>query len=396
MLRAIIVGGRQELRTQLEMIFQHTGRFESVRSVSEYPEDYELERVLRAHAPQVVFLCVDNLDKASRARELVERTVAGVPVVAFAENASQQVLLELMKMAVREFLPSPFQPAQAMELADRIEDHLAKNPLAVEATDLMLSFLPSKPGVGTSTLALNTSVALSRQDDTKVLLADFDLNSGLISFMLKLNPGYTIVDAVMRCEDLDENLWPQLVTDLGDLHVLPGGRTAPGIRIEPAQIHRMLDFARRQYGVICVDLSGNMEKYSVELMMESKRILLVTTPEIPPLHLARERFNFLRELDLGDRVSILLNRWSHKSSISKEQIEDLLEAPVYETFPNSYNGVHKALVAGQPIDPKSELGQCFATLANRIMHPGAPKPDKPKKRFLESFSILSSKYSVER
>lgn len=396
MLRAIIIGGRPELRTQLEVIFQHSGRFELARSMAEYPEDHTLAQVLRAHAPQVVFLCVDNLEQAARVRESVERTVAGVPVVAFAENASQHVLLELIKMAVREFLPSPFQSAEAMELADRIEDYLAKNPLAVEATDLMLSFLPSKPGVGTSTLALNTSVALSHQPDTKVLLTDFDLNSGLISFMLKLNPPYTIVDTVMRCEDLDENLWPQLVTDLGNLHVLPCGRTAPGIRIEPVQIHRMLDFARRQYGVICADLSGNMEKYSVELMMESKRIFLVTTPEIPPLHLARERLRFLHELDLEDRVSILLNRWSRKSSITKQQVEDLLEAPVYETFSNSYNDVHKAVIAGKPVDPKSELGRGFTSLAQRIMEPAVPKPEKPKRRFIESFSILSSRYPLAR
>jgi pilus assembly protein CpaE len=396
MLRAITVGADEELTRALAEVFAGTGRFGLLRSVGDYPNQGVLERILRAHAPQVVFLCVDSLAEACQVTEGIEKTVPGAPVVAFGRDAGQQVLLELMKMGVREFLPLPFQPVQVFELADRIEAHLDRNPLEIDSTDLMFSFLPAKPGVGTSTLAINLSVAFSRLPDTKVLLTDFDLNSGLIAFMLKLNAPYTTVDAVVRSEDLDENLWPQLVAEMGNLHMLPCGRSEPGIRIEPIQINRMLTFARRQYRVICADLSGNMEKYSIELMMESKRIFLVTTPEIPPIHLARERMNFLRDLDLEDRVSVLLNRWDKKCSVTIPQIENLLEVPVFESFPNSYAEVHRALVAASPVEESSEIGKSCATLARRILTPGVPPPTEMKKRFFESFSILSSKYSLSR
>ena len=235
----------------------------------------------------MVFLCVDHLQNALRVRTGIEETVPGLPLVAFGRNSSQQVLLELMKVGVREFLPTPFDQQRLHELADRVEQRLAEAPLSFDATDLMFSFLPAKPGVGTSTLALNISVAMAQ--NTKVLLADFDLNCGLIAFMLKLASHYSLVDAADKSGELDENLWPQLVSEIGELHVLPSGRSEPGVRIDPIQIRRLIAFARRQYGVICVDLSGNMEKYSIELMMESKRIFVVATPEIPPLHLARQR-----------------------------------------------------------------------------------------------------------
>ena len=396
MLRAITLGADPELARELEEVFLNTGRFGLLRSIGDYPDRSGLQRILRAHAPQAVFLCVDSMAEACQVKESIEQTVPGAPVVAFGRDVGQQVLLELMKMGVREFLPVPFQPEQVFELAERIEGHLAKNPLAIDSTDLMFSFLPAKPGVGTSTLAINLSVAFSRQPDTKTLLADFDLNSGLIAFMLKLNTPYTTVDAVLRSEDLDENLWPQLVATRDDLHLLPSGRSEPGVRIEPIQINRMLTFARRQYGVICADLSGNMEKYSIELMMESKRIFLVTTPEIPPIHLARERLNLLRDLDLGDRVSVLLNRWDKNCAVTIPQIENLLEVPIFESFPNAYAEVHKALVAARPVEESSELGKCCANVARRILSPGEPAGVKPRKRFFESFSILSSKYSLSR
>jgi pilus assembly protein CpaE len=135
-----------------------------------------------------------------------------------------------------------------------------------------------------------------------------------------------------------------------------------------------------------------MEKYSIELMLESKRIFLVTTPEIPPLHLARQRLNFLRDLDTGDRINVLLNRWSRKSAVSKDQIEDLLEAPVYESFPNSYAEVHSSLVAGAPIDPTTEIGRRYKDLAHRILQVDQQKGvGKSKRGFLNNFGILAGR-----
>lgn len=384
----MLIGAHRDLEKELEDLLLVTGRFGLARMVRGYPDEHDVARMVRAHAPQCVFLCVDALEEAVRVRGALERTVAGIPVIAFSRVVSQKTLMELMRNGVREFLPMPFQEPDLHELADRLEDYLAQNPLAVETTDLLFTFLPAKQGVGTSTVAINLGVALSSLPNNRVLLADFDLNSGLIGFMLKLQAQHSIVDAVLRCDDLDENLWPNLIASVANMDVLPCGRTEPGLRIQPAQIHRLTGFARRHYGVICADLSGNLEKYSVELMLDSKRIFLVTTPEIPPLHLARERFRFLRELDLADRVSILLNRWSRRSNITVEQIEDLLDAPVFATLPNDYVGVHEALVAGRPVREEIELGKAFRDIARRIMEPAAPKEETPRKKsFLEVFSI---------
>ncbi len=395
-LRAVILGADEDLSQRLEMVFLETGRFGLVRCVESYPDDYSVERLIRVHAPQVVFLCADDVKEAARVKERIDHTLPGLPVVGFGRDARPEVLIELMRLGVREFLRTPFDPAEIVGIADRIERHLAENPLDAGSTDRVFSFLPAKPGVGTSTLAVNLANAMANVGNTKVLLTDFDFNSGLIAFMLKLNPPYTVVDAVLRSEDLDENLWPQLVTKVGNLDILPCGRPEPGIRVEPIQIHRMISFARRQYDVICIDLSGNMEKYAIELMMESKDIFLVTTPEIPPLHLARERIEFLRSLELADRVRVLVNRWGKRNPVAMEQVEELLEVPVFDWFPNNYAGVHAALVEGRPVNPKSDLGRRVEQVAQRILNPEVKPQREPlkKKRFFDSFSILSGKYSL--
>ncbi len=396
MLRSIVIGAGDNLSGEIEKLFLETGRFTLLRTISEYPNSPELEHVFRATTPEAVFLCVDAVAEALRVRQEIEETASGTPVVAIGRDVTQQVLLELMRVGVWEVLPAPYEPDNLLALASRLEEHLARNPLCFDATDMLFSFLPAKPGVGTSTLALNLSVALARCQSRNTLLMDFDLYSGLIAFMLKLNCPYSVVDALVRSEELDENLWPQLTCQAEGLHVLASGRPGMSANVQSVQIQRLVSFARHQYGIICVDLSGNMEKYSIELMQESKRIFLVTTPEIPPLHLARERYNFLRGLDLADRVSVLLNRWDKGNTVTVPQIEDLLQVPVHETFSNYYSGVHEALVTGKPVAANSNLGKQFARLAQRIVSPDSAEPEKKKKRFLGVFPFTPAKYSLSR
>jgi pilus assembly protein CpaE len=298
-----------------------------------------------------------------------------------------------MRAGVREFLAPPFNRQHVSELSARLSETAEKRPPEVENSDLIFSFLPSKAGVGASTVALNTACALSRLPDMDVLLADFDLNSGMQRFMLKLDTAFSLVDAVEHAAHMDENLWPQLVAAAGKLSVLHAGKMNPGYRIEPAQVRHLLEFVRRNYHAVCIDLSGNMEKYSIEVMHESKRIFLVCTPEIPSLHLAREKYQYLRGLDLGDRVSVLLNREQKRNVISSAQVEKLLGMPVHMSFPNDYVGVHRALTDGRHVDSNSELGKQFSKLARSLADRPAVKGEAPKK-FLEYFSVTPARYSV--
>ena len=106
-------------------------------------------------------------------------------------------------------------------------------------------------------------------------------------------------------------------------------------------------------------MSGNLERYSLELMQEAKRVLLVCTPEIPSLHLAREKMNFLKTLDLDSRISVILNRCQKKGLFTKQQVEEILGVPVVKSFANDYQGVNRAVTSGTIVDPASEIGKEF-------------------------------------
>jgi Flp pilus assembly CpaE family ATPase len=148
---------------------------------------------------------------------------------------------------------------------------------------------------------------------------------------------------------------------------------------------------RRFYRLIAIDLSGNMERYSIEIMEESRRIFLVTTAEISSLHLARERYNYLKTLDLGDRIELVLNRNHKRAAIDTKQIEDLLGLPVKIALPNDYQGVSRALTAGKPVDPNSDLGREFKKMAYSLVE---MEPSQEASKTKQKQSALSGILSI--
>jgi len=393
MLKGAIICPDLELTEKLEELLAGMGVVAIQRTIPRYPNANELMRVLRASAPQILFLSIESLSRALEIVTSAESQLPGIQFIAIGRSADPATLLEVMRSGVREFVSLPFQRQTMMDALVRIKEALDRKPVQLDSTDLVFTFLPSKPGVGSTTIAANAAIAVSRLPEQRSLLLDCDMNSGMIRFLLQLDNGYSILDAAERAFQLDENIWPQLVSTIGNLDVLHSGRLNPDLRVEATHIRHILDFARRNYKAIFLDLSGNLERFSLEAMNESKKIFLVVTPEIPSLHLAREKLQYLRNLDLGDRVAILLNRCQKRALVDPAQVEELLQQPVLMTFPNDYQGVVRATTAGKAVDAASDLGRQFSALAQYMLE-RKPQAVENKKRLSEYLSILPSPVSL--
>jgi len=394
--QSVIIGPDRELCGRLQVALEATGQVEVARTLDHYPTAIDLVRALRAHAAELLFLSFESVEKAQETVRLLETEGNQVQVIAFGHRMDLAVVRESMRIGLREFLVAPFERSTVLEALDRLQKLLDRRPAAYGATDQIFSFLPSKAGVGASTIALNVSAALARASDTGVLLSDFDLNSGMIRFMLKLSNTNSVTDAIENAGRMDEQLWPQLVSIVGGLEVLHAGHINPNYRIEPSQIHEMIAFMRRHYKVLCFDLSGNLERYSLELMQESKRIILVCTPELSSLHLAREKMQFLRTMGLDGRISVVLNRVHRKTTFNRAEVEKLLEAPVLNVFPNDYVAVNLALAEGTALPANSALGIAFSSFAESLIQEKISRPEGHKNKFLEFFTISPRPLTADR
>lgn len=387
LLRGLVICPEPDLSARFDEALAEVRVVKVVRELNRYPDELELMRLVRASAPQVIFLSIETLPKAMEVIGIISREAPGMQIAALSRALEPAVLLEVMRAGIRECLSVPFEQAAVLEAVERLAQAARNTPVQMDVTDRVYAFLPSKQGVGTSTVALNTAVALGHNPGTSCLLLDMDLSSGIIGFMLKLSNSHCVVDAAENAHALDESIWAQIVCQKAGIDIVHSGRLNPDFRIEAQQIRHILEFARRNYKIVCVDISGNLEKYSIEVMHEAKNIFLVVTPEIPSLHLAREKLAFLQRLDMAEKVQVLLNRYHRRSLVTPSQIEGLLGVKVAFTFNNDYQGVHRALQDGRAVEPASELGHQFLVLANSILEVKAPEGE-PKKRLVEFFSIL--------
>src|ERR1700730_6057740 len=386
MLRTIIIGPDAKQAQQLE---KAVGALASEVTVSrmllDYPDQGELIRTLRTHAPEVIFISFERGDLAAKVIEYAMQEVEGLQFVAFHSVCDAGTLREIMRAGVRELVAEPFELSALVESLRSVKTLVDQKPPLYTAKGRIYSFLPAKAGSGASTLALNLSGALARIDKTKVLLSDLDLSSGILRFLLKIRNENAIMEVLEHMHELDENMWQQLVTSVDKLDVLHSGPMNPNVRVEPAQIHDLAQFWLRNYDVVCVDLSGNLERYSLEVIRDSQQVFLVCTPEMPSLHLTREKLAFLKTLELDTRVSVVLNRVSKQSLLTPQQVKDVLGVPVMHNFINDYQVVNTATRAGEFVDSKSKLGLQFAELAATLLNRPMAEPAS-KRKFMEFLS----------
>ena len=380
LLKCLIIGPDGVQAEHLNQALEQLSGTETIKYLAQYPHEYELLRLVRTLTPQAVFLGLQDLERSFEIVRTLQAEFEGLQIVAFHDDLSAPILMKLMQIGIREYLPVPFELRALADILIRVREAAEKSPMVSPQTNLIYTFLPSKPGVGTTTLAINAAIAMARQPDTSCLLMDLDLNCGLVRFQLKLNNEHSILDAAEHAAEMDEALWPNLVSSKGQLDILHAGKIQAGVRIEETAIRNLIDFARKSYKAICVDMSGNLEKYTLEAMKESKKIFVVCTPEIPSLHLAREKYLYLKALDLGDRVSFLLNRQSKGDLLQLGKIEELLGTKVVMSFPNDYRGVNQAMSEGKEVDQRTELGRQIHKFSHVLLELGsAEQPETAKK-----------------
>jgi len=383
MIRAAIVCPDQELAAQLQdTLAEFHTRIGVARVLHQYPNEAKLPAFLKATLPELIFLSAENVDDAVDVVQRIKTDAPGTAVVAISRECDGPSMLKVLRAGIKDYLSLPFEGKAMSEMLQRVETMLALGPGSHIQSAPIFAFLPAKAGAGSTTLAVNTSLTLARRPDTKTLLVDLDLNSGMVAYMLSIKPEYSVTDAAENAPDMDETIWSRIVTSVGNLDVLPSG-SKPDFRIHTSQVRRMLEFAQRNYSAICVDFSGMMERYSVESLQQMKQIFLVCTPEVPSVHLACAKLELLRSLELDDRISILVNRMDKRQGAGAvAKMEALFQKKVFLTAPNAYAEVQKALVDGKPVRPTSELGIHIAKLAQAMLPSQAPQQAPERSRSL--------------
>lgn len=99
-------------------------------------------------------------------------------IVTFGTQDSLELLPRLMRLGVRDHLKLPTSAAVLTEAADSARRRLHTHPPAQMKSSDLYTFLPAKPGVGTSTIALSTSCAMAEAMDARTFIDGLRLGCG--------------------------------------------------------------------------------------------------------------------------------------------------------------------------------------------------------------------------
>jgi len=346
-------------------------------SIQAYPESKELQSLLRILSPQIIFLDVADLETAIRISKEASEWLPGIQIIAFGGHLESSQMLFVMRAGIQEYLPFPLNAEDLRDALTRCVRRLEEKPVAMDLVSNVYSFLPSKPGVGASTICLNTAAAIAQRTQNRTGLFDFDLDCGTIDFYMNLEAGFSVRDAAEYGEQMDDTIWQRLITKAGGLDVLRSGRPHPDRPINIWNLEAALAFARPRYDHICVDLAAVGSQTAMATLRHSNRIFLVTTPEICSLHMTLRSLDVIKEMGLDSRVSVVLNRMDSRSHMRVSQVEDLLGQKVLQSFPNDWVGMQRSMSEGKALLQTGPLAGRFTEFAARILKVEQPvqKPE---------------------
>jgi pilus assembly protein CpaE len=314
-------------------------------------------------------------DPATAIRQ-IKSQAPRLKIVALHSAADPKIILAAMRSGANEFLHPPLEESLPAALEKILSSHEGEASSGTRGR--IIGFLSAKGGCGATTIACHIASEIQNQTRKSVLLADLDLTSGLVGFLMKTPSSYSILDAVKNLNRLDESLWRALVVEhRPGLSVIPG----PAVftrRDDPddEQIRRVLQFMRTQHDWTVLDLGRSLNYTALAALEEIDQLFLVSTLEVVALHGLKTIVHGL--FDQGDKLQLILNRTPKMMDISTEDLEKILGRSLYAALPNDYMGLYQSYSSGNLLSSNSRLAQDFALLASKIT--GVP-PIKSKKKF---------------
>jgi pilus assembly protein CpaE len=389
-MRALLICPNTELRGAFETLADQYPALRVAKSVDYYPDLDQLRRLVRMWSPNVLFVSIEDRAGASQFIGHLDAEFPAMQRVALNVEEDPAVLRLALELRMGGLLVPPINGPHFREVLTRLADHFERHPPGKENPGQVYAFLPAKGGAGASTIAANAVRAFAEVPGSHVLLADFDISSGVAGFMFNAEHSFSINDAAIRNKELDEETWQRLVKKVGKVELLLSGAPRFDEGIAPEQVLPVLDFARRTYSVVGADVSDTFDERTMAVLREANRIFLVTTPDLASLRLARLKATFLRNLEWEDKTVLLLNRASKKMELSLAEIEATVGLPVFASFPCAYADVTRSV---QRAEASPKLAPSIKQFLDKLGEPKAPK--EKRTRFIERFALVPGRYGFQ-
>jgi len=330
---------------------------------------------------------VDVRGDASAAMASIERwrgAAAAASIFAVADANDPNLILQSMRAGANEFFAWPPED-EAFHGAIRRTAARRETAQGARPAATTLVFFGAKGGAGTTTIAVNCGVELTRLSKRSTIIVDLKPGLGEVGLFLGIRPRFTIIDAIDNLHRLDREFLKELVmTHKSGLEVLAGSDQfdRPGAP-DAGAIEELFRLLARQYEYILVDAGSQINSCSVAALYTADQMFLIANPDVPSVRNAQRLLDRVRQLGAcGERVRFLMNRAAEPLPIPAKQIENAVGHPIHHMFPSDYKTVSTALNSGVPLTlaGNSDMAAQFDRFTRRILDPNADLQAPPPAR----------------
>ncbi|MDV6342316.1 AAA family ATPase [Nitrosomonas sp. Is24] len=293
-------------------------------------------------------------------------------VIMLCPNPSPERLLEVMRVGVREALPTPPTRDSLLSAINRFQQRIKQASMPVRSGKV-LAFIPCKGGSGATFLATNLAYTLAAQNNQRVALIDFNLQLGDASLFLSDSKSpASIADVARQIHRLDgaflASSMIQITPNLGILAAPDEPEKAT--EIKPEHVNPILQVAIKNYDFVILDIGRRMDSVSVQALDKADMIFPVMQQTLPFIRDAKRLIDVFRSLGYHkDKLRLVVNRYDKKSQITLDDIQNTLKCEVFKSIPNNFSVVDESVNHGVPVHklaPRSPIAKAVEDIGNEL------------------------------
>ena len=280
-------------------------------------------------------------DGAIKAIEKVKQAAPDLFVIASHFHADGETVIACMRAGANEFLLQPIKRTDFRDAIARLERAPRHSVAGESKLGRLYTFIGTKGGVGSTTLAVNFAAVLAQRRLSTVLI-DLDWTGNDAAMQIGASPQYTLMEVAENLERMDQALFEGFVTrdPLGFFLVGPPDALEQHGHFSDHMFREFATFLVEKYDAIVID-GGRAVSDEVVLAAAqiSASVFLVVDQEFPSIRNAQRYIAFLMRMGFNqDQIKIVVNRYSKKpgpNMAALEQIQSTLNQPVFYGIPAS-------------------------------------------------------------